>query len=259
MSTLRIEVDADDVIGRRFTALERQQLPFAIVQAVNKVAWEVRGGWQQQARRVFDRPTPLTVNAMLYRKATRQRLWADVFIRDEAAKGTSPAKYLQAEVDGGERRKKGFEVLLQQKGMMPAGDFAISGRGAKLDAYGNVKAGEINKILAQTGSFFDQLQNESAAGRDRRLKRQRKRGGGGSYFVVTKRRGKLLPGVYERIETSFGSALRSVLIYTPRARYRPRYDIIGYAQRTWNRLMPFHFERELAKAIETAMYRGGSR
>lgn len=259
MSVMRIEVDADDVIGRRFTALERQQLPFAIVQAVNKVAWEVRGSWQRQARRVFDRPTPLTVNAVLYRKATRQRLWADVFIRDEATKGNPPAKYLRAEVDGGERRKKRFEVLLQQQGMMPAGDFAIAGRGARLDAYGNIKASEINKILAQTRSFFDPYQNESDVRRTRRLKRQRKRGGGGSYFVLLKRRGRLLPGVYERVETGFGSALRSVLIYTPRARYRPRYDIIGYAQRTWDKLMPFYFERELAKAIETAMYRGGRR
>jgi len=270
MSLVRIDVDADDLLGRQFSKLEREQLPFAVMQAVNATAFEVRNLWERTALRVFDRPTPLTRKAVLYRKATRERLYATVFIRDEAFKGNPPAKYLLAQVEGGSRRKKAFEILLQQKGVMPAGQFAIAGRGAKLDAYGNVAASEITKMLSQLGAQRDPLQNESQASRKRRgsvAARQeylgRDRSGavavrsravrrGGRYFALAKRRGRLLAGVYERIDTGFGSAVRSVLIFSPKASYRSRYDIYGLAQRGWNKLMPFHFERELSKALASS-------
>ncbi|OUL25884.1 hypothetical protein BV378_14200 [Nostoc sp. RF31YmG] len=273
MSRVAIEVDADNLLGRQFSTLERQNLPFAIVQAVNATAFDIREQWQRVAPRVFDRPTSLTRNAAMYRKATKDRLYAEIFLRDEADKGTPPAKYLTPQVQGGLRRKKGFEVLLQQKGMMPAGQFAVAGRGAKLDAYGNVSAGEITRILSQLGAQRDVYQNESAASRRRRtsegrryeyLGRDRKGATkvagrlvrrGGRYFALQKRRGRLAPGVYERIGTGFGSAVRSVFIYTSRASYRPRYDIFGLAQRAWDKLMPFYFNRELDKALASSKYR----
>ncbi len=276
MSRIAIEVDADNLLGRQFSALERQNLPFAIVQAVNATAFDIREQWQRVAPRVFDRPTSLTRNAATYRKATKDRLYAEILLRDEAAKGTPPAKYLAAEVQGGTRRKKGFEILLQQRGVMPAGQFAVAGRGAKLDAYGNVSAGEITKILSQLGAQRDAYQNESASSRRRRtsegrryeyLGRDRKGATkvagrvvrrGGRYFALQKRRGRLAPGVYERIGTGFGSAVRSVFIYTSRASYRPRYDIFGLAQRAWDKLMPFYFNRELDKALASSKYRSAA-
>lgn len=129
-SLIRIDVDADNMLARQFTALERTQLPFAVMQAVNATAFEIRETWKTTARRVFDRPTPLTINAVLYQKATRQRLFATVFIRDEAHKGTPPAKYLQPQVEGGQRRLKGMERLLQGANLMPQGRYAVPGKGA---------------------------------------------------------------------------------------------------------------------------------
>ena len=79
---------------------------------------------------------------------------------------------------------------------------------------------------------------------------------GSEFFALSQRRGKLRPGIYERIETAFGSAVRSVLLFTKRATYRPRYDIFRLAQRQWDTLMPFHFSRELQKALQTSMHRG---
>ena len=65
-------------------------------------------------------------------------------------------------------------------------------------------------------------------------------------------------GIYERIATAWGSAVRSIFIFTNGATYTPRYNIFGLAQRAWDKLMPFHFNRELAKALETSKYRGRS-
>ncbi len=253
MSLVRIAVDADNMLGRQFSELERQNLGFAVMQACNATAFEIRQSWARTASRVFDRPTAMTLRAAQYRKATRQTLYAEIYLRDEASNGTPPAKYLQAQVDGGQRRKKGFEVLLQQKGAMPAGMFAVAGKGAQLDRFGNVKAGQVSKVLSQLGARLDPYQNETEVSRGRRRAGRRR---GGEYFVVKQRHGRLLPGVYERIETGFGSAVRSVFIFTRSANYRPRYNIFALAQREWDRLMPFYFNRELQKALESSKYRG---
>lgn len=255
MSLVRIAVDADNMLGRQFSELERQNLGFAVMQACNATAFEIRQTWARTAPRVFDRPTALTLRAAQYKQATRQRLYAEVFLRDEASNGTPPAKYLQTEVEGGQRRKKGFEILLQQKGAMPAGMFAVAGKGAPLDRFGNVKAGQVSKILSQLGARQDRYQNQTDASQKRQRARRKR---GGEYFVVKQRRGRLLPGVYERIDTGFGSAVRSVFIFTHKASYRPRYNIFALAEREWDRLMPFYFNRELQKALEFSKYRGQS-
>ena len=258
MSLLQIEVDADDLLGRQFSRLERQNLPFAIVQASNKTAYQVRESWKRAAIRTFDRPTPLTVNGVLYRKATRKKLYAEIYLRDEASKGTPPAQYLRAQVEGGERRPKGMERLLMSGGLMPQGTFAVPGDDAPRNQYGNVGSGQVRKIQSQlrAGLEAGYISNESNDRRGRRLKRQRTRGGGGSYFVVRQQRGRLRPGIYERVVFAQGSAVRSIFIFTRTAVYDRRYDIFGIAEKEWNRLMPFYFERELANAVEDSIIRG---
>lgn len=249
MAQIRIGVDPDNALGRQLTDLERSQLPFAASQAANKVAFEIRERWKQRAPQVFDRPTQLTKNAALYRKATKERPYAEIFIRDEAFKGTPPSKYLFTEVEGGTRRRKGFERLLQGKGLMSPSQFAVMGRGARPNQYGNVPAGQVTKLLSQLGAQRDRYQNQTPTSAKRRRSRAPK---GGEYFVITKRRGKLRPGIYERIGTGWGSAVRSVFIFTNTAKYQPRYDIFGMAEDTWKKLMPFYLKRELEKAMETA-------
>lgn len=272
-SGIKIDVDADDLLGRKFSELEKKNLPFAVMQAVNATAYEIRESWKLAALRVFDRPTTTTRNAVLYAKATKERLYAQIFLRNEAPKGNAPDKYLVPQVLGGVRGKKGFEILLQQKGLMPAGTFAIAGRGAKLDAYGNVPGSTITTILSQLSAQRDVHQWATKEVRGR-LTRERSRSDylgktrlgttavmqrtarrGGRYFEIKSQRGKLAPGIYERIGTGFGSAVRSVFVFTTRATYRPRYDIFALAQRQWDKLMPFYFNRELEKALQSSMYR----
>lgn len=248
MAQIRIAVDPGDILGRQLTDLEQSQLPFAVSQAANKVAYEVRERWKRQAPRVFDRPTPLTVNAAMYRKATKAQPYAEIFIRDEAFKGTPPAKYLLAEVEGGQRRRKGFERLLQSRGILSPTQFAVMGRGAQANQFGNVPAGQITKILSQLGAQRDRYLNQTAVSKKRR--RGKKNNRDGEYFVLTKRRGVLRPGVYERIGR--GSGVRSIFVFTTTAAYRPRYDIFGMAEDTWKKLMPFYLKRELEKAMQNA-------
>ncbi|PPU75899.1 hypothetical protein XhhCFBP4925_20880 [Xanthomonas hortorum pv. hederae] len=140
---------------------------------------------------------------------------------------------------------------------MPAGTFAVAGRRATLDQYGNVPSGQIRQILSQMQAGGEQgyVSNETNESRDKRQRREaRKFGRTYSYFVLKKRRGRLLPGLYER-SNDRSRAIRSIFIFTTRATYRPRYDIFAQAQRQWDKLMPFYFNRELEKALQSSMYR----
>jgi hypothetical protein len=184
----------------------------------------------------------------MYRKATKAQPYAEVFIRDEAFKGTPPSKYLVAEVEGGQRRRKGFERLLQSRGILSPTQFAVMGRGAQANQYGNVPAGQVTKILSQLGAQRDRYQNQTDVSKKRR--RGKKNNRDGEYFVLTTRKGALRPGVYERIGQ--GSGVRSIFIFTNTAGYRPRYDIFGMAEDTWKKLTPFFLKRELEKAMLTA-------
>lgn len=251
------KVDEDNLFGRQLTDLERTQLPFAAMRAANETGFAVRRRWSEIMPRVFDRPTPLTQRAVMIRKATKQRPGAEIFLRDEAFKGTPPAKYLQAQVEGGTRRHKGMEKRLQAKGILPAGHFVVPGRGAQLDAYGNIPGRQVNAILSQLGARFDPAQNETATSRKRRHRRLARKGTrAGDYFALKKAYGRLVPGVYQRITTGFGSAVRSVLRFVRSVSYTPRYRIFDLAERIYAREFPFHFERELAKAVQTSKFRG---
>lgn len=241
-------------LSRNLSNAEKRQLPYALARALNDTAFETREAWKELVPRVFDRPTPLTMNAVLYRKATKQNaLTAEIFIRDEAHKGTPPVRYLSPEEHGGARRQKPFERLLARSHPR-ARQFYVPGRGLTLNQFGNVPAAIIQKILSQLQVRQDAAQNETAAARGRRIKRQRKKGGGGSYFILAQNRGKLRAGVvYERIETGFGSAVRSVLFPLDSApTYRPRFGAIKLAHQIAAQRFPINFNKWMREAMRTA-------
>jgi hypothetical protein len=255
MSTLRVQIDVGDVLRRHLTELELTQVPFATMQAINTTAFETRQRWAEVMPRIFDRPTPLTMNAVLYRKASKAKLEADIYIRDEAFKGTPPAKYLRAQVEGGPRHMKSFEKRLNAAGILPIGMFVVPGRGAVLDRYGNIPGSQLTAILSAVGAQHDRYQNASGASRKRRRGRGKR---GGEYFALKTRHGKLKPGVYERIETGFGSAVRSILHFVRAPHYRKRYDIFGMATTIFNRRYPEIFKAELQRAVESTWARNFS-
>lgn len=256
---LKITVDPDGVTGRVFTDLERKNLPFACMQAANATAFGIRQKWAEVMPRVFNRPTPLTQRAIVYEKATKQKPFATVKVRDEASNGTPPARYLLAQVQGGQRLMKPFENRLSAhaQGILPSGTQAVPGKGAQLDGYGNVAGKELNQILSQLGARNDPLQNQTDISRARRHKREVKTGARRSdYFAVKQKRGGLRPGIYQRVRTGFGSAVSIILAFVRKATYRPRYRIFDLAERMYPRLFAFHFENELRKALETSKFRG---
>ena len=233
--------DLPDWAGRRIDSITRNALNDAVVEGVFAEQDKIRG--------IFDRPTPLTQKAVLYRRATSDSLTAWVFIRDEAAKGTPPSKYLMPQVLGGPRGAKRFEAALRAIGVLEAGEFAVPAAGYKRDAYGNVPGSTIVAILSQLKAHRDvgYMMNETRPSADRNRKSGKAR-----YFVPSGYRsgkaiGRLPRGIYERR----GKTMRAVFMFVRQPRYRKRYDFGQAATAKVNRVFwaywQRHFYRELAK------------
>lgn len=274
---LRIGLEGVPGTQRRFTDLERSQLPFATMQAINEVAFEVSKSWEAEAKRALDRPSPTTQRAVVYKKATRENLEAQILIRDRAGKGTPPAQYLRPQVLGGTRRAKGLERGLQRAGLLFGNERAILGRGAPTDAYGNIRGGVVQQILSQVGGQFDAYANETRRSKQRNLRRGTRRAavaaknrqffvvrGAGSRGYTVNRDGsttqsRLRPGIYQRIESQRGGTVRPVFIFARGAKYGVRYDILPLAQREATQRLPAAFERQLARAVRTSKFNPANR
>lgn len=274
MSAIRIEVDTAGVLDRAFTDLEQRQFPFVATTTANKVADEIRFRWTRLLRRGLENPVRMTQNAAMVKRARYQRgasgqravQGAEVFIRDEAAKGTPPARYLIPQVFGGAGHDRGIDRGLRRAGILGLGQYAIPVADSTLtDANGNVKNGVVQQILSQMGAQFDPLTNETATSRSRNARRGSRNAAlkpkNRRFFAVTEKNRKggsrhLSPGIYWR---DGRVDLTKVYHFTKRpSQYRSRLDIFGVAQKAFDQVFPFHFNRELAKALESSKFKGRS-
>jgi hypothetical protein len=237
-------------IQKEMPAWARDRIPSITRNALNDTVPDAAFAETEKIRGIFDRPTPLTQRAPLYRKATRDNLTAWVFIRDEASKGTAPARYLEPQVTGGQRGAKRFERALRAIGVMGPNEYAIPAIGFKRDGYGNLPGSLLVRILSQLRAFSEQghLMNETAKSRSRNRTRVKAR-----YFVPGGFRsemgiGRLPRGVYERA----GNRIRAVMIFVEGApSYQRRYDFGQAAKAKADRVFwPYwqrHFYAELKK------------
>ncbi len=252
--TFGIKHDLDRMIDR-LDAIQKRELPFATMVALNRTAQDVKAAEREQIARVFDRPTPWTLNSLFTKGATRSALSAFVWLKDEAAKGTPADRFLAPEVYGGARVPKRFELALIYAGAMPKGMFAVPGAAARLDAYGNMSSGQIVQILSQLrvqrGGGYESRAGgatKDAKKLARAVKRQ-----GYRIFVITKAHGKLLPGVYARYEFARGSAVKPLLIFVNKApQYRKRFPFFEVAERTAAEQFPGQLSRALREAVGSA-------
>lgn len=250
-------------ITDHLSRLARDQIPFATAKALTMTAKAVQREIDAEIGRVFDRPTPFTRRATFVRTATKQRQFAEVKLKDEAAKGNPAVKFLRAQVEGGPRTPKGFEKLLMRAGVMPAGWYAVPTKAAPLDAYGNLAGGLITRILSQLRASRDAQANETPRSRKRKGKRPTM----GRYFAVMPGRARtkhLKPGIYERFGNGFQSLQKGrivpILIYTQKApRYRRRLDFYRIADQVARQQFPMQFARAAREAIATAFVPSGRR
>jgi hypothetical protein len=228
-------------------------MPYAAATALTRTASALaKTVLPGEMQRVFDRPNAYTLNSLRSIGANRQTLTAAVWVKDDATNnGTRPEDYLLPNVASGGRNEKRFERAMRYAGLLPAGWRAMPGQAAPLDPHGNLRRGEIQRILTATRTAFDPAQRKTSSARSRKSARN------APYFGVTPFVGRftggeyrqtkshLQPGVYRRE----GRSIRPVLIFTnTQPQYRQRLDFVGISERYTLEHFPAEFNRA-AQAI----------
>lgn len=228
----------------------------AFVSALNKTAFEIRDAERNEMTKVFDRPTRYTLNSIFYRYATIANINAYVAVKNSE----SQFHYLLPQIHGGNRPQKRFEFMLRRIGILGKDEITVPapGSGVKRDMYGNMRSGQIVEILSQLQAFYlaGSQQNETNKSKARNVKQHYK----ARYFVARKGESRvglgswkggekvqhLKSGIWARYKTAFGSSIKPVMFFAPKASYRKRFDFYGVAQQTAQR----EFPKKLAQARE---------
>lgn len=229
-------IDASNLTAR-FKNIE-QRFRIETAMALNTSAFEVREAWGQKIKKVFDRPTPLTQRATLYKKATADHLVAEVYIRDEATKGTPPVRYLLPGVKGGARAQKASERQLSRN--LGFKKYWVPGPGAPKDQYGNVPGSFIMRVLSSVQATNDPQQFTPG----RKVSR-RSRGKARTFFRPRAGIDSKLDRntIYQRFDDG---SIKPVLIGIDKPpQYRARFDAYGVAQRIFR--ARFHINMARAK------------
>jgi hypothetical protein len=247
MISLGIKSDVDK-LSQAFTGLASKQVPFATSLALNRTAFIARDSLKRELYKVFDRPTPFTVNSLYTIPSTKSRLTAVVEHKDFAGKGTPASKYLRAEIEGGSRGMKRSEVALAAKTGFSKLYYNPS-KYTERDAYGSMSGAQIVKLLSNLQAFGEQGYRANLTGKTK--KNQRKRGTYRDLIIIRAGNARgLKPGVYERFEGELTRRLKPVLFFSLQSHtYRRRYDMNGIV----NRIVDLHFGAEFAKAMDFAL------
>jgi hypothetical protein len=234
------------------TAAGQKQVRFATRLALTRTAKKAELAEVREMLDVFHNPTPFTLSSTFVRPATTARLEAEVKLKDDSAKAVPASKFLAAQVSGGQRKLKRFEVALTAAGVMPVGYRAVPGQGAKVDSYGNMSRGQIVQILAFFRAFPEMGYKANMTDKGKaRLARGNKRAQGFSYFVGTP--GDRLPlGIYQRVSFNGGTAIKPVLMFVRSALYQPIFDFKYVVEQTVKTEFDSEFQSAFAEAVRTA-------
>lgn len=186
--------------------------------------------------------TRYTLNSTRIEPATVDKLSARVAVKDQATNGgTLPENYLFPEVFGGRRKEKRFERALRYGGLLRAGEYALPGDFAPLDAQGNLRVGQLRTLLNSVAGL---KRGEPARGR----KASPGTSVRGDLFVGTPGKPGALPGVYRRAGGSRrgGRKLQPLLVFVRKApSFSRRLDFEGLAATAARDEFPAIFNRLL--------------
>lgn len=230
----------------------REALPIEIAQTLSKVAVLAKEGEYTHMKRVFDRPTPYTLRSLYTKSATTSDLTSKLWVKGkmEAGKGTPAEYYLTPQIFGGPRRLKRHEVALRNIGVLPPNLYCVPAKGADLDAYGNMKASQIVKIMSYFRAFSEVgYRANITEQRKKKMAKGTKKTAGVVYFAIRKRKGKLPPGIYTKTS---GVGLKMLIAFVKRPHYTERLlfweTARDVANKNWKRLFDEAVERTLDKA-----------
>jgi hypothetical protein len=212
--------------------LASEQMPYAMMLALNNTAFGVQKFQKERMPSVFDRPTPLVTGAFLVQKATKQDLTAIVSVDPKR----DPV--LRVHEEGGRRVDQRLELFLRKRGWLRGDWIAVPTENMRRNRYGNPYQEDIRVIISELPTI------SGIRGDKRRL------------FVIPTDRGvglnHLTPGIYQVLSRSQGRAIKKLYHLVSRAQYKQRLEFEKTAKEEALRLAPGHMAAAVQRAIETA-------
>lgn len=246
MFEIRVEANLKGL--REDVLNQAKQVRYATAVALTRTAWGVTVAESAEAGKVFDRPAPQTLKAFAVEKATKENLTAVVSMKGRD-QGLPADEYLMPEVLGGARPMKRSEIMLQAAGILPTGMQTAPGRGAKLDAYGNMARGQLAQILSYFQTYgittLNSPRMNMTAAKSARLKKI------GAYFVVSPagRKTALAPGIWQR---AGAGSIKPIIMFIKPPNYRQRFNFEKVAEQHVQDTFSGQFEQAYADAVRTA-------
>lgn len=177
------------------------QVQYATARALTKTAKDAQAEVTRQIPQRFDRPTPFTQRAIGITPATKATLSASVFVKDKQA------EYLALEETGGTRHPKKRALVLP--------------RDARLNQYGNLPRGSIQRLLARPDVFSGKVGT--------------------------------VAGIWQRITRGKNKGQTKLLVaYQTEATYKPRFHFRDTVLATARRVVHANFVEALREALRTA-------
>lgn len=248
---ISIKINTKSVL-KQLANVKDKQIHFATSLAINRTAQKVKLKQEHEIRDVFDRPTPFIQNSQFIKFSNKQNLTATEGVKDFSfGKGIPAVKPLLAEIGGGQRRLKRFEIALRSAGAIPSNYFLVPGEKAPKDQYGNVPGSFIAKLIAYFRAFPESgFKANSTAESRKKQKDGTKKLSGSSYYVGYAGQGSQL-GIWRRNHAGarFSGPVKPIepmFILVQSARYEPIYDFKFVAESTVDK----EFNREFIKAWE---------
>jgi hypothetical protein len=254
-------------LTEHLTWLQKEQIPYATAVAINACLAQIKPAVQAEMLDVFDKPTPYTLNSyMVMKGAKKNSLFGIVGFKtqrifNEAGKFTGgfttadeeksnprlASTYLQPQMRGGIRPAKGLELLLRARGILGNNEFLVPSKFMKLDQYGNVSRGTVQKILANLQATRDPYSRTPSGGARGGKKK--------AEFFFTRKgvRGQRHTMIWQ----TFGrkgkhNAVPAFIVVSAAPQYRKRFDQQVVVERVVAMRFPAEFDSAMIKALATA-------
>jgi hypothetical protein len=240
-----ITVDSKDL--QRKLAAFPGQVRFATARALTATASAAVKDLQTEMKRVFANPTPFTLRATYVKSATKADLTA--WVQPRVGSGRPASTWLSPEILGGPRNQKAFEKSLA---VISGNQFALPGKDAKLDQYGNLSRSTITQILSRVGAMADPQAVAMSPRVRARLERLGliTRQGRSDMFVGRERTGGRVIGIYQLIAPG---RVAQLIRFTPtRPVYKARLPFDAVVEASAAKHWPGAISTAVDSAIATA-------
>ena len=195
--------------------------------------------------KIFHKPTPFIVpnnikkpgskGSLFMVGAKKEKLSARVGVKDTVFGVGPPAiNILGPHIYGGTRKPKGSEKAMRASGVIGGGKFIAPSKSLRLNSYGNVAGGQMQKILSSLKSL-----RGAASGITTKS----------DYFVMRLGGAGSETGIWQRTSKKKIKKLFNI-INSPK--YRPRFKFDKISNASIKRHYKKNFDKSLANALATA-------